>query len=462
MWAPESSCLPSNWDQDQVDSCGRTWLHYFVLRSSVRPLDPVWMKTALERVTARLCLSADNHGRTPLHYLAMWGCAGSAESCSVFMRKLLQRMDGKKRAHALLQLLDADGKDALFYATARGDVPMIAALSNLAAVDMSVLADVPGIVSLAPSHSLMSTFEWQLDHIARDDEYVFRDDDCPDLCDAESSCTSSPTIEPRRAVQNAASAAAPTIPELASSQSVDRGCLDQLRRDDVSAVSEVVASFLSQMPELGPFSLQLRKAAAALLLLHRWDKEKLLLAFLENPVQACHDAGISPCIVAQDASPHEEVLCAICFTPFVRSLGITACGSHWFDVECWKAHLSAKLDEGQNAVFARCPAVGCRTVAGDDVWEMVFLSRPFRHDPPALASALAKYRRFAVESYVTFHQSSIRWCSQPDCDRALILTNLAVVGSSGSVPRELHCACGAILCGLCFGAAHSPSGKRRR
>jgi hypothetical protein len=69
------------------------------------------------------------------------------------MRTLLQRVDGKKRAHALLHFLDADGQTALSYATARGDVPMIAALSCLAAVDASVLADAPGIVSRAPSHS---------------------------------------------------------------------------------------------------------------------------------------------------------------------------------------------------------------------------------------------------------------------------------------------------------------------
>jgi ariadne-1 len=215
-------------------------------------------------------------------------------------------------------------------------------------------------------------------------------------------------------------------------QVIDRATLARMREADIDAVAEVLSASALHLP------LNARACAHSLLQSKRWDAERLLLQFSDDPSTVLTEAGLS---VQSDVNVHELHSCQICFESIAISECLTACGHHWFDRTCWKGHLKAKLDNGVQAAFARCPAVQCRAFVSPDIWSAVM--------EDDLVS-LNLYRKYSVDSYASFHKSSMRWCPHPDCDRAFV--------SSGTQQSTgIKCVCGTELCGICFNAAHAPS-----
>eukprot|EP00455_Lapot_gusevi_P031629 TRINITY_DN3437_c0_g1_i2.p1 TRINITY_DN3437_c0_g1~~TRINITY_DN3437_c0_g1_i2.p1 ORF type:complete len:501 (+),score=79.23 TRINITY_DN3437_c0_g1_i2:149-1651(+) len=182
--------------------------------------------------------------------------------------------------------------------------------------------------------------------------------------------------------------------------------------------------------------------ASALLRAFRWDSEKFLLAFFDDPVATCAKAGIvlenNP-VGVDEGKEILEFTCEVCACDFPIAEGLACFCRHYFDVDCWKGHLQAKLDEGPNCVFARCPAAGCKEVPDESIWTTAFKDEPEK---------LKLYKKFLVQSYVSLRSDSIKWCSGPNCNKAIMYSGERM---------DVECECGYKMCWRCSEAAHSPA-----
>ena len=115
-----------------------------------------------------------------------------------------------------------------------------------------------------------------------------------------------------------------------------------------------VATILGQSPE----------AAAILLQYHRWNKERLIEAYMEKPEELLDAAGLEANAVHKNPSTKKikNFSCEICCED-EQGLETYAmkCG-HRYCVDCYTQYLSSKIKDEGEAARIQCPTEGCNRI----------------------------------------------------------------------------------------------------
>jgi len=165
---------------------------------------------------------------------------------------------------------------------------------------------------------------------------------------------------------------------------------------------------------------------------YKWDKEKLIEKYSENPDKVLKEAGISKILETPPKDSRAKVTCEICLDILpAKNTYALGCG-HRFCFDCWTGYLENKLSEGRDCVSTKCPAEKCNEI----VHEQAF--RKFLKE-----DKMKIYKKYIVKSFVE-DNPQIKWCPAAGCNRA--------VSYRKNAKKVVHCVCGFKFCFNCSDA----------
>ncbi|KAF2402561.1 ankyrin repeat and IBR domain-containing protein 1 [Trichodelitschia bisporula] len=208
---------------------------------------------------------------------------------------------------------------------------------------------------------------------------------------------------------------------------------EDIQRAQQRTVDEV-KGVLQQSPE----------ATAILLRSFRWNRDKLIDAYMERREAVLEQAGLG-----DEASSGAKIMtvpgfcCEICWddSPEMQTFAMK-CG-HRFCVDCYKRYLTTKIKEEGEASRIRCPGDDCSRVV--DSKSIDLLVSEDAHD---------RYLELLTRTYVD-DLENLKWCPAPNCVYAV---------DCKIKPRDLprivptvHCDCSHEFCFGCTLNDHQPA-----
>lgn len=182
-------------------------------------------------------------------------------------------------------------------------------------------------------------------------------------------------------------------------------------------------------------------AAATILLRHfKWNKEKLIEAYMENPEGTYKVAGMSTLDLEKPVSnPNATFSCLICLEelPAANTYALS-CG-HRYCKDCWKGYLEVMIKEGPRAIYTKCPSPKCKCIVHEDAFKKFVNPDMFQ-----------KYTTFMLRSFVE-DNLNVKWCPAPGCSNA-------VRCERQNRKQPVTCGCGF---SFCFRCADSEIGDHR-
>ncbi|BET02792.1 IBR [Nesidiocoris tenuis] len=133
--------------------------------------------------------------------------------------------------------------------------------------------------------------------------------------------------------------------------------------------------------------------------------------------------------------------CGICLMPLSESKSLDC--HHEFCLECWETYLTGKVLSGHVSSI-QCPANECGMVVSYE-----FL----HHIVPADVSS--NYRDLDIKEFVEQNRS-IKWCPIGNCGRGVKFTPQEEQGYSATTSHAVDCGEGHYFCWECLGEAHAP------
>jgi len=145
-------------------------------------------------------------------------------------------------------------------------------------------------------------------------------------------------------------------------------------------------------------------AASVLLSFLKWNKEKLIEKYMDNPDKLCLEAGMPHLLLeTQPDKPNSKHSCLICLEEYTASnTHALACG-HRYCSNCWRTYLELKINEGPECAYATCPAPKCKVKAHEIAFKSLV-------SPPMYE----KYQIFLLKSFVN-DNPLVKWCPAPGC-----------------------------------------------
>jgi len=145
-------------------------------------------------------------------------------------------------------------------------------------------------------------------------------------------------------------------------------------------------------------------AVASTLLRHvKWNKERLIERYMENPDKFCADAGMPHLILEKQADKNNRHTCLICYEDYPGSQTYALSCAHRYCGSCWKSYLELKISEGPECVYATCPAPKCRVRVHDSTVRNLVGQQFYE-----------KYAGFVLKSFVD-DNPLVKWCPAPGC-----------------------------------------------
>ncbi|KAI0148603.1 IBR domain-containing protein [Xylariaceae sp. FL1272] len=155
--------------------------------------------------------------------------------------------------------------------------------------------------------------------------------------------------------------------------------------------------------------LEMRKEDAAIMLRYfRWNKERLIEDYMDNPNKILTAAGLGS---GPDRAPKIEAIpgftCEICFEDEdgLQSFALK-CG-HRYCLDCYRQYLTQKIREEGEAARIQCPSEGCSRII--DSRSLDLLLTPDLTD---------RYRELLNRTFVE-DNDTLKWCPAPDCTNAV-------------------------------------------
>lgn len=215
-----------------------------------------------------------------------------------------------------------------------------------------------------------------------------------------------------------------------SHKAVDHDGILKLRESNVQSVVEFLGISQNQ--------------AQSLLSAFRWDKEKLLEVYIDDPEKACLAAKLTfplPVISnveiqSSNIETENEIECSICLNDCIEFTRLPVCG-HVFCNDCWRAQFENDIKEGKTFNI-NCMQQGCQELVPDNIVQKLVSTELW-----------SKYVTFLAKNFVE-SSTQITWCPAPDCGRAIvdrIYEGTSVIGK---------CSCGYMFCYKCKEEAHTP------
>ncbi|KAI0475452.1 RING-5 [Xylariaceae sp. FL0804] len=191
--------------------------------------------------------------------------------------------------------------------------------------------------------------------------------------------------------------------------------------------------------------LAMRKEDAAIMLRHfRWNKERLIEDYMDNPSKILSAAGLGP---DTSSGPKLEAVpgftCEICcededgLQTFAMKCG------HRYCVDCYRQYLTQKIREEGEAARIQCPAESCARIIDSRSLDLLVT--------PELQS---RYRELLNRTFVE-DKDTMKWCPAPDCENA-VECGIKKKDLDKVVPA-VGCACGYRFCFGCILDDHQPA-----
>ncbi|PRP72804.1 hypothetical protein PROFUN_07704 [Planoprotostelium fungivorum] len=185
--------------------------------------------------------------------------------------------------------------------------------------------------------------------------------------------------------------------------------------------------------------------ARILLAGYRWDDQKLLVDFTDNPEKVCKEKDVpTPSEFSRvKATLPKEIDCFICFDTIpVAESSALLCG-HALCQDCWKDFLAVEVKEMKTLIH--CPGMNgkkkCTMVIDES---MVFKLLQDKE-------AEERFYQSMVKSYVE-ENTRYKWCTAPGCDHAICLNE-----ANAQHNEAVECVCGNKFCFRCLNVDHRPA-----
>eukprot|EP00012_Vannella_robusta_P013980 CAMPEP_0206210078 /NCGR_PEP_ID=MMETSP0166-20121206/17308_1 /ASSEMBLY_ACC=CAM_ASM_000260 /TAXON_ID=95228 /ORGANISM="Vannella robusta, Strain DIVA3 518/3/11/1/6" /LENGTH=660 /DNA_ID=CAMNT_0053631633 /DNA_START=718 /DNA_END=2697 /DNA_ORIENTATION=+ len=215
--------------------------------------------------------------------------------------------------------------------------------------------------------------------------------------------------------------------------------------------ADIIAEQSREIQEVSEI-LSVSESAAITLLKHfKWNRDKLMTSYFDNPDKVLEDAGVGEeslvVSVPNNHDPQEqqvvknepsdaEIECTICSMDVLSNemYSLQSCG-HSFCEDCWRMYLTIQIKEGQ--AFVNCAHMDCTALVPEvDVKRLVD------------GEVYQKYCTFFMQSFVD-NNDNVKWCPAPGCGNA--------VNSSMINGNTVTCACSYRFCFRCSEEAHEPA-----
>lgn len=136
--------------------------------------------------------------------------------------------------------------------------------------------------------------------------------------------------------------------------------------------ADIQSSQDKQIDEVSAILGQPSEATAILLRHLRWNKERLIEAYMDGSEEILEDAGLGP--LASQAHKTKVIkgfLCGICCEdgPGLETYALK-CG-HRYCVDCYRQYLAFKIKDEGEAARIQCPTNGCKRIVDSKSLDML-------------------------------------------------------------------------------------------
>lgn len=147
-----------------------------------------------------------------------------------------------------------------------------------------------------------------------------------------------------------------------------------------------------------------RAIAACLLRALKWNREKLIEAYMEDPKRVCGKAGVPSLDLEKPIENPDEIHeCLVCMDEYKTSQSFALPCGHRYCSTCWKYYLEIKIMDGPECVFTKCMAPKCSCVVHEDAFKKIVSDQLFK-----------TYSRYLLRSFVD-DNPKVKWCPSPGC-----------------------------------------------
>ncbi|KAI1438084.1 RING-5 [Xylaria sp. CBS 124048] len=184
--------------------------------------------------------------------------------------------------------------------------------------------------------------------------------------------------------------------------------------------------------------------AAIMLRYFRWNKERLIDDYMENPAKVLDAAGLGP--GSTEPAKLESMpgfMCDICCEDKMGLLTFALKCGHRYCADCYRQYLGQKIREEGEAARIQCPGNGCHRII--DSRSLNLLVTP---------DLRTRYRELLNRTYVE-DKETLKWCPAPDCANAV---GCAVKKKDlDKIVPTVECNCGYRFCFGCILTDHQPA-----
>lgn len=217
--------------------------------------------------------------------------------------------------------------------------------------------------------------------------------------------------------------------------------------DDFTCLTEadIIAEQTREIQEVSEVLSVTSSAAITLLKFFKWNRDKLMTAYFDNPSGTLQKAGVSgdatltnstilsssPMVL--DGNDFECSICAV-DVPSDEVYTLGPC-NHSFCTNCWEHYLRLQITEGQ--VYINCPHINCLSLVQESSVKQLVCEEVYR-----------KYCTYFMQSFVD-NNDNVKWCPAPGCGNAV--TSDMIYG------QTVTCSCNYRFCFQCSEEAHLPA-----
>lgn len=143
----------------------------------------------------------------------------------------------------------------------------------------------------------------------------------------------------------------------------------------ICSPADIQASQDMQINEVSAILGQPSEATAILLRHLRWNKERLIEAYMDRPEKVLENAGLGPDNASQPKTMIVKgFMCDICCEdgPSMETYALK-CG-HRYCVSCYRQYLAQKIKDEGEAARIQCPTSGCHRIVDSKSLDLLVAS----------------------------------------------------------------------------------------
>ncbi|TPX35437.1 hypothetical protein SmJEL517_g02127 [Synchytrium microbalum] len=148
--------------------------------------------------------------------------------------------------------------------------------------------------------------------------------------------------------------------------------------------------------------------AATLLRYFKWNKDKLMEKYMDNPVAISAAAGVILDSTKQPRYiPLKGFVCDVCCNDEDGLQTLALSCNHRFCRDCYEQYLTQKICEEGESRRIQCMATSCKLIVDEKTVEMVVKPQVY-----------TRYRELLMRTYVDDNEF-LKWCPSPNCEYAV-------------------------------------------